>query len=81
MQEIKIASNKTGLKILINEYPNVDQLHDDDFRVWAAALDLILTEHVQSYYKYKSRDRPKSKEGVAKKRHLGEGLIFVSKTR
>ena len=67
MQEIKIASNKTGLTTLINEYPSVDQLHDDDFRVWASALDLILTEHVQNYNKYKSRDRPKKKEGVVKK--------------
>ena len=66
MQEIKLESNKTGLKTLINEYPNVDLLHEDDFRVWASALDLILTDHVQNYYKYKSRDRPKAKKVLQK---------------
>ena len=67
MQEIKLVSNKTGLTVLIDEFPKVEQLHDDDFRVWTSALDLILTEHVQNYHKYKTRDRPKSKEGVNKK--------------
>ena len=67
MQEIKIPSNKTGLVLLVDDTPDVGLLHDDDFRVWASVLDLILTEHVQSYYKYKSRDKPKNKEGVGKK--------------
>ena len=66
MQEIKLESNKTGLKTLINEYPNVGLLHEDEFRVWASALDLILTDHVQNYYKYKSRDRPKTKKVLQK---------------
>lgn len=67
MQEIKIAGNKTGLQVLIDEPPDVGLLHNDDFNVWASALDLTLSEHIQNYYKYKSRDRPKSKEGVGKK--------------
>ena len=67
MQEIKITGNKSGLRVLIDEPPDVGQLHDDDFNVWASALDLILSEHIQNYYKYKSRDKPKSKEGVGKK--------------
>ena len=70
MQEIKIAGNKTGLRVLrvlIDEPPDVRQLHDDDFNVWASALDLTLSEHIQNYYKYKSRDKPKVKEGVRKK--------------
>lgn len=67
MQEIKIVGNKTGLRVLIDEPPDIRQLHDDDFRVWASALDLILTEHVQNYYKYKSRDKSKGEEGVGKK--------------
>ena len=64
MQEIRIQSNKTGLMLLVDETPNVRLLHDDDFNVWASALDLTLSEHIQNYYKYKSRDRPKSKEGI-----------------
>ena len=67
MQEIKIPSNKTGLVLLVDDIPNVGQLHDDDFNVWASALDLTLSEHIQNYYKYKSRDKPKVKEGVSKK--------------
>ena len=67
MQEIKIAGNKTGLQVLIDEPPDVGLLHNDDFNVWASALDLTLSEHKQNYYKYKSRDKPKVKEGVEKK--------------
>ena len=67
MQEIKIPSNKTGLVLLVDDIPDVGQLHDDDFNVWASALDLTLSEHIQNYYKYKSRDKPKVKEGVIKK--------------
>ena len=67
MQEIKITGNKSGLRVLIDEPPDVGQLHDDDFNVWASALDLTLSEHIQNYYKYKSRDKPKAKEGVGKK--------------
>ncbi len=67
MQEIKIPSNKTGLVLLVDDIPDVGQLHDDDFNVWASALDLTLSEHIQNYYKYKSRDKPKSKEDVGKK--------------
>lgn len=67
MQEIKIAGNKTGLQVLIDEPPDVGLLHNDDFNVWASALDLTLSEHIQNYYKYKSRDKPKGKEGVGKK--------------
>ena len=67
MQEIKISGNKTGLRVLIDEPPDVRQLYNDDFNVWASALDLTLSEHIQNYYKYKSRDKPKSKEGVGKK--------------
>lgn len=66
MQEIKIAGNKTGLQVLIDEPPDVGLLHNDDFNVWASALDLTLSEHIQNYYKYKSRDKPQVKEGVEK---------------
>ena len=67
MQEIRITGNKTRLRVLIDEPPDVRQLHDDDFNVWASALDLTLSEHIQNYYKYKSRDKPQVKEGVSKK--------------
>lgn len=67
MQEIKITGNKSGLRVLVDEPPDVRRLHDDDFNVWASALDLTLSEHIQNYYKYKSRDKPKAKEGVGKK--------------
>ena len=70
MQEIKITGNKTRLRVLVDGTPNIVLLHDDDFSVWATSLDLLLSEHIQNYYKYKSRDRPKGKEGVVKKRHL-----------
>jgi hypothetical protein len=66
MQEIKITGNKSGLRVLIDEPPDVGLLHNDDFNVWASALDLTLSEHIQNYYKYKSRDKPKVKEGVEK---------------
>ena len=68
MQEIKVKDNPSGLRVLIDEPPDVSQLHDDDFRVWASALDLTLSEHIQNYYKYKykSRDTPGSKEDVGK---------------
>ena len=61
MEEIKLASNQTGLRVLINGKPEVRQIHENDFGVWAAALDIVLTEHIQNYYKYKSRGRPKAK--------------------
>ena len=44
MQEIKITGNKMGLRVLIDEPPDVGQLHDDDFNVWASALDLTLSD-------------------------------------
>ena len=77
MQEIKIAGNKTGLQVLIDEPPDVGLLHNDDFNVRASALDLTLSEHIQNYYKYKSRDKPKAKEGVGKKCHLPSLLYFL----
>ena len=43
MEEIKLASNQTGLRVLINGKPEVRQIHEDDFGVWAAALDIVLT--------------------------------------
>ena len=49
MQEIKVKDNPSGLRVLIDEPPDVSQLHDDDFRVWASALDLTLSEHIQNY--------------------------------
>ncbi len=61
MEEIKLASNQTGLRVLINGKPEVRQIHENDFGVWASALDIVLTEHIQNYYKHKSRGRPKAK--------------------
>ena len=66
MQEIKITGNKSGLRVLVDEPLDVGLLHNDDFNVWASALDLTLSEHRQNYYKYKSRDKLKVKEvGIA----------------
>ena len=49
MQEIKIAGNKTGLRVLIDEPPDVGQLHDEDFNVGRLSRNKLIQTKKKPY--------------------------------
>ena len=59
MEELQVSSNKTGLKVFINGIPDLNEIQEDDFRVWSVVLERVLTEHFDNYLKRKARDRPR----------------------
>lgn len=55
MQEVKIKSNDTNMKIFINGFPNLSLMPNDEFDLIIVGIELQMTE----YFKHKRKSLSK----------------------
>ena len=47
MQEVKLENNNSGLAIMINDYPDLLQMPEEDLKLLAARLELSISACVK----------------------------------
>lgn len=63
MQEVTVIHNPKGLRVLIDEEPDLRSKPSDELDVLAAILEAVISQQYENYVKRKKREKPNKKKG------------------
>ena len=62
MQEINVKGNETGLRVFIDEEPNLLSMPEEEINILATVLEMVISKQYENYTKRKDRDERRKKK-------------------